>query len=213
MIVGSRSKVYRDRISRGMCGNCGLRPRRPGRTRCSFCFESQHQRYMKKRGPSVRNREDISRDPDFRKRSSEKYRRTHRFQANQASRRSGLKLRDEVLSHYGKICVCCGETIWEFLTLDHVHNDGARHRREVGSSKVYRWVKTHGYPDSFQVLCMNCNFSKGKYGICPHEKQRRILGGGSYESKVGEASRKEGLKDLASLPLFDNIPTGSSRVN
>src|SRR5206468_7939701 len=37
-------------------------------------------------------------------------------------------IRDAVLDAYGGACVCCGETTREFLTLDHVHNDGARYR-------------------------------------------------------------------------------------
>lgn len=82
-------------------------------------------------------------------------------------------LRDAAYEAYGgKRCVCCGETTEQFLSIDHVHNDGAKHRREEmngSSTAIYRWLKKNGYPPGFQVLCMNCNFGKARNGgICPH---------------------------------------------
>jgi hypothetical protein len=32
-----------------------------------------------------------------------------------------------------------------------------------------------GFPPIFQVLCMNCNFAKGKLGFCPHIKKPQTL--------------------------------------
>ncbi len=46
------------------------------------------------------------------------------------------------------------------LTIDHINNDGAKHRKEIGQSKIYIWLKTHKYPTGYQVLCMNCQFKK-----------------------------------------------------
>lgn len=66
-------------------------------------------------------------------------------------------------------CVCCGETTYHFLTIDHIEGKGNIHRREdPQAGKIARWLKKHNYPDGFQVLCYNCNISKGKYGFCPH---------------------------------------------
>lgn len=62
------------------------------------------------------------------------------------------------------------------MTIDHIKNDGSAHRKEVGASSLYRWLRKRGYPrDNFQLLCMNCNFSKGRYGNCPHEVARYEL--------------------------------------
>ena len=70
----------------------------------------------------------------------------------------------------GNRCNCCGETEPLFLSIDHVNNDGAEHRKSVASGiKFYKWLAENGYPDGFQVLCHNCNM--GKYrngGVCPH---------------------------------------------
>jgi len=43
--------------------------------------------------------------------------------------------------------------------IDHIKNDGAAHRKQVGVS-FYRWLQTHGYPKGFQVLCANHNLKK-----------------------------------------------------
>lgn len=80
-------------------------------------------------------------------------------------------LRVETLDHYGRVCVCCGETREEFLSVDHVNGGGRQHVKEVGI--LYRWLKKHHWPTAgFRVLCMNCNFSRGRYGYCPHDRER-----------------------------------------
>lgn len=67
------------------------------------------------------------------------------------------------------MCACCGEIILEFLEVDHINNDGNKHRREIGNQKIYDWLIKNKFPTGFQILCANCN--KGKSlndGICPH---------------------------------------------
>jgi hypothetical protein len=91
------------------------------------------------------------------------------------------KTRDLVFSAYGGyICVCCGETEPLFLTIDHIHNDGAAHRKSIngGGTRLYDWLRARNYPDGFQVLCLNCNM--GKYrngGTCPHKTSAAICTG------------------------------------
>ncbi len=76
----------------------------------------------------------------------------------------------------GRFCACCGETHLEFLSIDHVANDGAAHRRSmgwtIGAGNIYSLLKARNFPPGFQVLCMNCNFAKGHFGGCPHERER-----------------------------------------
>jgi hypothetical protein len=76
------------------------------------------------------------------------------------------KLRKEVIDHYGSECVCCGETIREFLSIDHINGGGNAHRKEIKASGInlYRWLKRNDYPKGFRVLCMNCNWAIGIYG-------------------------------------------------
>jgi hypothetical protein len=82
--------------------------------------------------------------------------------------------RVEAIKHYGGKCVCCGEETIEFLSLDHINDDGAAHRQEHGtSSAVHRWLKNHNYPEGVvQVMCYNCNAAKSFVeGGCPHARQ------------------------------------------
>lgn len=82
-------------------------------------------------------------------------------------------LRLVALQHYAVnrlACACCGETDVEFLTLDHIDNNGAEQRRSMASHTIWNWLKQNGYPPGFQVLCFNCN---SIFGECPHETRRR----------------------------------------
>jgi 5-methylcytosine-specific restriction endonuclease McrA len=75
--------------------------------------------------------------------------------------------RQAVFQHYGHQCSYCGLADEMFLTVDHVHNDGATHRREIGrqsGSRLCRWLKARRFPPGFQTLCFNCNCAKAIYG-------------------------------------------------
>ena len=76
-----------------------------------------------------------------------------------------------VFDHYGHMCKCCGETIRQFLTIDHINNDGAEHRKSI-TSDLYTWLIKNNFPDTFQTLCHNCNTGKHRNGgVCPHTQQ------------------------------------------
>jgi hypothetical protein len=84
-------------------------------------------------------------------------------------------LKQEIIDAYGSSCVCCGEIDFEFLTIDHINNNGKQHRQEIGKRNIYIWLKNHNFPkDNFQLLCWNCNMAKGHYGQCPHSKSFNI---------------------------------------
>jgi len=87
-------------------------------------------------------------------------------------RRQALKI--AVLEAYGgPVCACCGEMDMRFLTIDHVNNDGAQHKKVIGKGSLYAWLKKNGYPEGFQVLCWNCNCGRHHNGgICPHKDPR-----------------------------------------
>lgn len=83
-------------------------------------------------------------------------------------------LRDRVYDHYGRKCVCCGETHWSVLQLDHVNGGGEEHRKSIGTAShaLYRWIIRNNFPDDIQVLCANCNFSKYRNGgTCFHKEK------------------------------------------
>jgi len=90
-------------------------------------------------------------------------------------------LRMEALLTYGGKCTCCGEWRYEFLTIDHINNDGAEHRRKLANGRdrwkaknIYVWLKENDYPEGFQVLCTNCNCAKAWHGYCPHTEESQL---------------------------------------
>lgn len=71
-----------------------------------------------------------------------------------------MRLRIEAFNAYGGPTCKCGETRLGALTIDHISQNGALHRKEIGrgGDKLCRWLKKNNYPPGFAVLCMNCNF-------------------------------------------------------
>lgn len=157
-----------------------------GRPRCKECKKSQISQYHRQlkegrkcfhcRVPLEKNDESLCKLCKARARK--------KYHENGDERRAGnrerkRRLKAQVFDAYGgPKCVCCGEETQDFLSIDHINDDGADHRRELKEKHgyimdMYRWLKNHNFPEGFQVLCFNCNFAKGHFGICPHEVERR----------------------------------------
>lgn len=163
------------------CRDCGEeKPRwRPQQNLCHDCYKEYLRKYQ------AQNREKMRAD----KRAHYHKKKVENPEWREAERKRTLEyyhgLRREVLNAYGGMkCACCGETEEQFLTLDHINNDGADHRRELlgKSGKVpgvtgslYGSLKKKGFPPGFQVLCMNCNFSKFRNGgVCIHQAKSTL---------------------------------------
>jgi len=125
-------------------------------------FAESHPDYWKNRQPSEESKERQKQwkldHPEITAKHKAKYAR---------------KARQDCISHYGGRCECCGETHIEFLTIDHPNGGGNKHRKEIGVTAgfpFYRWIIKNNYPEGLRVLCLNCNFSLGRFGYCPHQK-------------------------------------------
>jgi hypothetical protein len=89
------------------------------------------------------------------------------------------KIKTEVISHYSNgtmRCACCGQTGLDFLTLDHINNDGYLFRkssgwRRAGALGLYLWLRKNNYPPGIQVFCWNCNMGRDVRPdrVCPHK--------------------------------------------
>lgn len=90
------------------------------------------------------------------------------------------KWKEKIFEVYGKRCACCGESNEMFLTVDHVNNDGCKHRRTTNKQGLnvhagnfmYKWIVENNFPNTIQLLCWNCNC--GRYrngGVCPHKQK------------------------------------------
>jgi len=96
------------------------------------------------------------------------------MRARISNRLSKNKRKREAFDAYGgPVCVCCKEDEYDFMTIDHINGGGGAHRKEIGNYSIYFWLKKNGYPPGFQVLCFSCNFAKGHFGMCPHERRRQ----------------------------------------
>jgi hypothetical protein len=83
--------------------------------------------------------------------------------------RAQLKL--AFLEAFNSTCTCCGENDPRFLTLDHVNNDGNKHRETLKEHQIMREAKNEGWPRAkYTCLCLNCNLGRSvNGGICPHK--------------------------------------------
>lgn len=88
------------------------------------------------------------------------------------------KLKKQVFDYYGRVCACCGETEESFLTIDHVYNNGAEHRKTIGGGRgtgaaIYLDIINRGFPSDFEIACYNCNCGRAKTGgLCAHKRKR-----------------------------------------
>jgi hypothetical protein len=58
------------------------------------------------------------------------------------------------------------------LSLDHALQDKKLYpegARVAGGRKLWRWLKKHGWPPGFRVLCMNCQFRARNHAPLPKE--------------------------------------------
>jgi hypothetical protein len=76
------------------------------------------------------------------------------------------KLHKEAFSFFGP-CKTCGNNNLIYLTISHIHNDGAERRRngeERGGAKLLQKFRNLGWPESlkedFCLECFNCNCSR-----------------------------------------------------
>jgi hypothetical protein len=105
-----------------------------------------------------------------------KWAKEHSEKNKQTKLKYRKKRKLKILNYYSNgtlRCACCSENRIEFLTIDHVKGDGAKHRRQIGSGSLYVWLIKNNYPDGFRVLCFNCNSSYGLFGYCPHQKEKK----------------------------------------
>ncbi len=81
------------------------------------------------------------------------------IKANARNRHLNIKL--AVLCNYGMKCSRCGIDDPDVLNIDHINQDGSKHRKKVlgngGPNKMYRWLINNNFPDGYRTLCFNCN--------------------------------------------------------
>lgn len=151
------------RTAAGRC-YCG-KPAENGKTHCQNCLD----RFLVQRNARVANgicRCGKEEPAPNRKRCQ---------QCLDAEHRRRRELKAELIAAYGGACTCCGCTIFEFLTIDHIFNNGRQERELVGAGfRFYSSLKKRGFPkEGHQLHCWNCNSAKYMHHVCPHVSMRK----------------------------------------
>ena len=150
---------YHKRKALGLCPDCGKPNKDNDCVRCRPCSARINKNTLKRRIKLHKNGlcRICGKQP------------TQNFWCNDcALKRSNIiiTLKKKVVDHYGGKCVQCGMAKLQCLELDHINNDGAKHRKSIGlnntrgGSSFYRWIIKNNYPDLLQVLCANCHAIK-----------------------------------------------------
>lgn len=175
------TKFY-ERLEKGVCGCCGARPPKPEKTVCQRCQDNSNRSQVRIR---QRRRDEglcwyCGKDKPYEGftkclfcvQLSKENKRKHEPRRKELYK----ALKERVFDHYGRECQCCGfNEDLIFLSIDHIYNDGAKHRKEIGSLNIYKWLTQNDYPEGFQTLCHNCNFAKAlNGGTCPHITKRKL---------------------------------------
>ena len=93
--------------------------------------------------------------------------------ARQRERNRSKEIKAQLFNIYGNKCKCCGETEIAFLTLEHKLGDRVEHLKQVGNNtNMWKDAIENVDHERFEILCMNCNWAKGQFGYCPHERGR-----------------------------------------
>lgn len=104
----------------------------------------------------------------YQKEYNQAYRKVNKEKIRKQKQEYADKIKQEGIIKYGGKCSCCHESEFQFLTLE--HKNGRDKNDNLTGKKAWAKVKSLGYPDSYTVLCFNCNCCKGIYGICAHKK-------------------------------------------
>ena len=74
-------------------------------------------------------------------------------------------------------CNCCGEnSSMQLLSVNHINGRKNLPEKEkhLTGMKLVRHLIENDYPEGIEILCSNCNFADGHYGICPHRLKRLL---------------------------------------
>lgn len=117
-------------------------------------------------------REWHKKHPGYRARLNKEWIEKNRPRYNQAKSEYRFKLKLAAIKHYSQgtmACASCGYSASiDALCLDHINDDGAAHRKELGVAQrggragttMYERLKALGWMPGLQVLCANCNTVK-----------------------------------------------------
>ena len=80
------------------------------------------------------------------------------------------KKKIDILTKLGNICQCCKNTNPNHMSIDHIHGGGQKDREKRWKQYIQQLhtMPTNELLSKYQCLCFNCNYTKGIWGVCPH---------------------------------------------
>lgn len=70
------------------------------------------------------------------------------------------RIKSELMTKLGNVCVICGISDLRVLTIHHIKNDGAEHRKVVGGRggiRFYEYLLKNGITSNLECRCFSCN--------------------------------------------------------
>lgn len=197
-------KYAQSRMKAGFCYKCGKNPKiSEFQAMCQKCKDEESVRDKQKK--EARRKAGVCSNCGRELEAGKSYKTC--LKCREKCRNQLKKLRSQVINHYGAKCQCCGESRYEFLTVDHINGGGTKHRQSVGDSSkaVYKSIIRSGFPSSIQILCFNCNCGRQvNGGICPHQQEKATQD--PHQEVPSSLSFDEGQKTISpdsQLMLFE----------
>jgi len=148
--------------------NWGTHSQKKHYYKCNDCKKSYDKQYYSEHKEKIKQR-----TRSWQKQNLEKMRETQRryYKNNREKIRKYIrdrraKFRRMVLLHYSHEmmkCAKCGFDDERALSIDHINGGGTQHRKQVKSGGNFNeMLVREGYPEGYQILCMNCQFIKNR---------------------------------------------------
>lgn len=97
------------------------------------------------------------------KENQDRYRKENPCRSREIARDATERIRIMLFSIYGDSCKICGFSDRRALSLDHINNDGAKERADLGIRGSYRKAIKDVDHSRYRTLCMNCQWITRKY--------------------------------------------------
>lgn len=140
----TKSKSWTTKYGKSRCVSCYAKVKKPGH--CDFCGKTSSPAWFNDYGKrrSCRNCRGIRYVTQLKINAFKAYAKNGKIECNAKD---------------------CHISDIDMLTIDHIKNDGAAHRRQMrgnrrGNGGIYRVLKKLGYPKGYQTLCWNHNSKK-----------------------------------------------------
>lgn len=166
-LVESTAKTRIKRKSAGLCYKCGKHKARVDRINCEYCARDESIREIERQDERKQNRLCIG-CGKLEPRSGLLFCEPCSEKGLISQKKRNHIYKTETMSHYSHeysdVPMCswpnCKNTNLYHLTIDHINGGGNKHRKEIGTTNMYAYLRKFGYPPGYQVLCMNHQLEK-----------------------------------------------------